>query len=106
MAFKPLKNLDGIIKNYLLEGYILKADGGATNYVHIIPRDKMNEWEVKGHQLSQLRESKIEGVMTYDRPNISKIFEELRNEGYTILKEYVSSGCCQYHTNIYYLAGE
>lgn len=116
--FKPVKNLFETIKNYLLEGYILKVDGGASNFVLLIPRSQMNERHVKDVQVANLcynKGYKYEGSVkknddgTIMVPRISNIYDvmrQLQREGYSVCDEDVYSGACQYHTEIYYLIGE
>lgn len=105
-TFKPLINLADKVRKAFLNGDILKIDGGASTWMFIIPRDQLNHPEVKGEQVHNIATSTIPGAEKIPRVEISKIIDKLEEEGYTVLTEYVSSGCCQYHTNIHYLAGE
>jgi hypothetical protein len=104
--FKPVVGLRDQIKVAFLNGDIIKKDMGASTYMFIIPREHKNEWEVKGVQVSNISESRIPGVIKVPAADISDIISELEKDGYTVLSENVYSGCCQYHTEIYYLAGE
>lgn len=106
--FKPIKGVKNIIKEKMIEGYIVKMDGGASTLMLLIPRSQYNHLEVKYKQMSNIgKHSEIEGVITLPRTNISSIIEELENAyGYSVIEEDVFSGCCQYHTWITYLASE
>lgn len=99
------------IREALLRGDIIKKDAGASIRMQIIPREQKGHMEVKFTQMTNIGVNKggnsdIPGSEFIPYRNIGDIIEELTAEGYTVLSEDVHSGCCQYHTKIYYLAGE
>lgn len=104
-GFKPAMNIKEKVKDYLLKGYAVKFDGGATNTILIIPRGQLNHTEVTFTQMSNLsRGSEIPGAVTLPRCDVWEVLKELAAEGYSVLSKECHSGCCQYHTNVKYLA--
>ena len=109
--FKPLKGLRQKVYDALLRGDIIKKDGGASTRMQIIPRDQKNHTEVLHTQVTNIGfnrggVSDIPGAEFIPYMDISGVAEQLENEGYTVASENVYSGCCQYHTRIFYLVGE
>ena len=110
--FKPIKGIKNKVREALLRGDIIKKDGGASLRMQIIPREQMRHFEVRHTQMTNIGipnkggVSEIPGSEFIPYRDIGDIISDLENEGYTVLSEEVSSGCCQYHTRIYYLAGE
>ena len=109
--FKPIKDIKDEIRKAFLSGDIIKKDGGASTRMQIIPRDQKKHTEVLGTQVTNIGfnnggQSQIPGAKFIPYRRIDDIIKELEDEGYTVLSEDVYSGCCQYHTNIFYLAGE
>ena len=103
--FKPARGIREKVRDYLLKGYAVKFDGGATNTILIIPRGQLNHTEVTFTQMSNLsRGSEIPGAITLPRCDVWEVLKELAAEGYSILSKECHSGCCQYHTNVKYLA--
>lgn len=106
-TFVPDKSLPAKLREYLLDGYAVKADGGATNLMCIIPRDQLKHPEATNKQMSNLAgKTEIPGAVMLPRADIASVLDRLRQEGYTLLREACSSGGCQYHTTIKYIAGE
>lgn len=110
--FKPIKGVKGKVRKALLRGDIIKKDSGASTRMQIIPREQMHHIEVRTTQMTNIGipnkggVSEIPGAEFIPYRSIGDVLSELEDEGYTVLSEDVSSGCCQYHTRIYYLAGE
>ena len=79
--------------------------------MQIIPRSQKDHPEVKSTQVTNIGfrtggQSKIPQARLITYRRIDDIIEELEDEGYTVIKESVNNGCCQYATYIYYLEGE
>lgn len=109
--FKPAKGIKEQIREAFLHGDIIKKDGGASTRMQIIPREQKNHTEVRHTQMTNIGYncggvSEIPGAKFIPYRRIDDIIKELEEEGYTVLSEDVYSGCCQYHTAIFYLVGE
>ena len=101
MTFKPMRIQENVYKSLLLEGKILKIDGGGHNYVEVIERNNVDTWNLL-HNVGKNGGKLIERVPTLFRQTI----DELEQENYIVLtKSCDYSGCCQYHAKIYYLKG-
>ena len=104
MAFKPKKSEDSkqMYKQHLLNGDVLKIDGGAYDQIDLIPRSRLNDWGANGNV----------GCGNFEKlPRHTNEFyaavNELKTDGYVVKKVSCdASGCCQYHAVRYYLAGE
>ena len=110
-GFKPAKGIKEQIREAFLHGYIIKKDGGASTRMQIIPREQKSHTEVLHTQMTNIGYnrggvSEIPGAVFIPYRRIDDIIKELEEEGYTVLSEDVYSGCCQYHTAIFYLVGE
>lgn len=104
MAFKPKKSSDSkqMYKQHLLNGDVLKIDGGAYDQIDLIPRSMVNDW----HARENVGRGDFEQLPRHTNEFYAAV-NELNDEGYVVKKvscEY--SGCCQYHAVRYYLAGE
>lgn len=109
--FKPAKGIKEQIREAFLHGDIIKKDGGASTRMQIIPREQKKHTEVRNKQMTNIGynrggDSEIPGAKFIPYRRIDDIIKELEEEGYTVLSEDVYSGCCQYHTAIFYLVGE
>ena len=109
--FKPVKGIREVVREALLRGDIIKKDCGASTRMQIIPREQKSHSEVLSTQVSNIGYrnggvSQIPGAEFIPYTEINKVVDDLEAEGYVVLKEAVYSGYCQYHTDIYYLAGE
>ena len=109
--FKPIKGVREVVREALLRGDIIKKDCGASTRMQIIPRSEKKHHEVLSTQITNIGyrnggKSEIPGAEFIPYTEINKVVDDLEAEGYVVLKEAVYSGCCQYHTDIYYLAGE
>lgn len=105
MAFKPKKSFDSkqMYKQHLLNGDVLKIDGGAYDQIDLIPRSCLNAWSAE-HNVGW--DNEFEKLPRHTKEFYDAI-NELKADGYVVKKlacDY--SGCCQYHANRYYLAGE
>ncbi len=106
-TFVPDMSLPAKLREYLLDGYAVKTDGGATNLMCIIPRDQLRHPEATNKQMSNLAgKTEIPGAVMLPRADIASVLDRLKQEGYTLLHEACSSGGCQYRTTITYIAGE
>lgn len=109
--FKPIKGIKEKIREALLRGDIIKKDGGASTRMQIIPREQKNNLEVLHTQVTNIGyrnggQSAIPGSEFIPYRRIDDVIDELEEDGFSVLSEDVYSGYCQYHTKIYYLAGE
>ena len=105
MAFVPKRktSVKDSIKNYLLQGFIARADSRDEKPVEIMGRDKIGS-------LSTMRNIGLEeGVLhniTCDRDTFREVIDELKEEYSVLAVRCESSGCGQYHTNGYYIEEE
>lgn len=102
MPFTPIKMKENVYKTLLLEGKILKIDGGGHNYVEVIERNGVDTWKLN-YNVGSNGGKLIERV-----PNLfGQAIKELERENYVVLTKSCSySGCCQYHATAYYLKGD
>ena len=105
MAFVPKKktSVKDTIKNYLMQGFIARADSRDEKPIEIMGREKIGS-------LSTMRniglEQDVMHNITCDRDTFREVIDELKEE-YSVLEVSCGgSGCCQYHTNGYYIEGE
>lgn len=87
-------------KQMLLKGFIVKYDGGGHDFIEVIDRNA-DQWQLDKNVGS------CEGSHRYPYAPylVEKAIEELKAEGYVVVKKMSeSSGCCQYCASYYYLA--
>ena len=109
--FKPIKGIREKIHEAFLRGDIIKKDGGASTRMQIIPRSEKKHHEVLSTQITNIGyrnggKSEIPGAEFIPFRSIDDIIYGLVAEGFCVLSETVDSGIGQYHTRIFYLAGE
>ena len=95
---KPQEEIEVYI-NYLLKGDILKIDGGASNYVEVIPREKMDDMAV----MENVGKGGFRRIARYKHQFYMAI-KSLEEDYIVVQKTCKYSGCGQYTACIYYLA--
>ena len=87
-------------KKMLLDGYIVKFDGGGHAFIEVVEREKLGGWPLEQNV------GRNGGLhLPYTPYLVEKAAEELKAEGYVVVKKMSEfSGCCQYHASYYYLA--
>ena len=101
MSFIPKKPQEEIevYKNYLLNGDILKMDDGASDYVEVIPREKMDDMAV----MENAGKGGFQRIARYTH-QFYRAIESLEDDYIVVRKTCKYSGCCQHTACIYYLA--
>ena len=105
MAFVPKRktSVKDSIKNYLMQGFIARADSRDEKPIEIMGREKIGS-------LSTMRNIGLEeGVLhniTCDRSTFREVIDELKEEYSVLSVSCGSSGYCQYRTDGYYIEGE
>ena len=101
MSFIPKKSQEEIevYINYLLNGNVLKIDGGASDYVEVIPREKMDDTAV----MENVGKGGFQRIARYNHQFYQAI-KSLEEDYVVVQKTCKYSGCCQYTACIYYLA--
>lgn len=90
-------------KNYLLAGYILKYDGGATDFIEVIDRNN------RPPGLTENVNSKAKHKLPKLLPQLEAAIKALENNeyDYIVLKKTCSgSGWGEYGAHLVYLEGE
>lgn len=98
--FTPMKANAVNYKKMLLEGYIIKFDGGGHDFIEVIERENMDNWTLEQNV------GRNNGKhFPYAPFLVEKAVEELKAEGYIPVKKRCERcGCCQYCASYYYLA--
>ena len=101
MSFIPKKSQEeiAVYENYLLNGNILKIDGGASDYVEVIPRGKMDDMAVMGN----VGKGGFQRIARYTN-QFYKAIQSLKEDYVVVQKTCKYSGCGRYTACIYYLA--
>lgn len=101
MSFIPKKSKEeiAVYENHLLNGDILKIDGGASDYVEVIPREKIDDMAV----MENAGRGGFQRIARYTN-QFYKAIESLKEDYVVVEKTCKYSGCCQYTACIYYLA--
>lgn len=101
MSFIPKKSQEeiAVYENYLLNGYVLKIDGGVSDYVEVIPREKMDAPVV----MENVGKGGFQRIARY-KNQFYKAIESLQEDYVVVQKTCKYSGCGQHTACIYYLA--
>ena len=89
-------------REHLLDGDILKMDGGGNDFIEVIDRDKCDYWNLR----KNVGCNRGEKISRYPKLFLD-VIKELESDGYLVeVKESDMSGCCQYHAYWYAVVGE
>lgn len=103
MAFKPISKSDTLakIKNYLLEGFILRVDSRDETPIEVIDRAYIKQVPNMPN-IGQFSGTLTESI-NCSHELLHGIVKELK-EDYSVRRVWCSfSGCCQYSTYAYYI---
>lgn len=103
--FTPKKKSGFIskIKNYLLQGYIIRVDGKDDSPLEVIGRDSEGYLPSMGNIGQLWSEVKLIEELNCAHSNLYEVVDELK-QVYSVRKvRCKGSGCCQYATHGYYL---
>ena len=106
MAFTPTKKSDvsKTIKNYLLNGYIVRYDGRDETPLEVMDRF-FKPYLRSMHNIGQEKGNVLDEIHCGHKI-LHDVIDELRKD-YSVSKVFcASSGCCQYATYGYYIDGE
>ena len=99
MKYDFLRIEDLKFRDYLLNGYILKMDGGGHNFIEAIKREGCDTFELRKNVGSNNGEH-----LPRATAELKAAIESLKADGYVVMETAADmSGCCQYHATIYYL---
>ena len=102
MEFTPERAINKIemYRTHLLKGDVLKIDCGGHDYVDIIPRECINEWDTMKNVGCTKRYTSIGRYPE----QLKSAIDSLKKAGYIVKRKRCEySGCCQYTAYIYYL---
>lgn len=87
-------------KKMLLEGNYVKFDAGGNEFIEVIEREDIDRWSLNGNVGSNGGKR-----YPYTPYLVIEAVEELKSEGYVVVKKRSENcGCCQYSAYYYYLA--
>lgn len=103
MAFTPTKkdNFESKIKNYLMDGYVIRCDGRDDKPIEVMVREVIKNLNTMRN--IGLEKNGIVEEIYCSHEIFYKVVKELEQE-YSVRKIGCGgSGCCQYYTKGYYL---
>ena len=106
MAFIPKSKdtLESKIKNYLMNGFVLRCDGRDETPIEVLDRSIIKQLPMMGN-IGQLRGGVLENIVC-SHSILYSVLKELHKD-YSVKQVFCAcSGCCQYSTWGYYLDGE
>ena len=103
--FTPKKKSGFIskIKNYLLQGYIIRVDGKDDSPIEVIGRDAEKYLPSMGNIGQLWSEVKLIEKINCAHSNLYEVVADLKQEYSVRNVRCKGSGCCQYATYGYYL---
>jgi len=106
MAFTPIKknSIKETIKNYLLNGYIIRDDGRDETPLEVIDRKYIKQMP-SASNIGQAYCEIVENIRC-SHSNLYEVLHELKEEYSLRRVSCACSGCCQYATYANYIDGE